>query len=161
MEFSCMLHFQKTSWIEAPVAQVWAFHARSVHLLVAPWQPVQLIRQPTGIEIGTLTEYRLWLGLLSVSWVSVVTAVDPHCQFTEQQQTGPMPLWEHSHRFQAQGDATLLTDEIHYELPGGDLAAQSLGWWVTARLSDMFAYRHQITSQSCCPSYRRVPLALG
>jgi ligand-binding SRPBCC domain-containing protein len=144
-----MLHFQKSSWIQAPLEQVWQFHAHNPQLLVPPWQPVQMIRQPEGIEMGAITAYRLWLGLLPVQWVNVVTEVEPQRQFTEQQQTGPMPRWQHRHTFQAQGDVTLLTDEIHFELPGGDWAAQGLAWWVNARLSDMFDYRHQITSQAC------------
>jgi ligand-binding SRPBCC domain-containing protein len=148
-ELSTMLHFQKSSWIQAPLERVWQFHAHNPRLLIPPWQPVQMIRQPAGIEIGAITEYRLWLGLLPIQWVNVVTAIEPQRQFTEQQQTGPMPTWQHCHTFQAQGEATLLTDEIHFELPGGDLAAQGLAGWVNARLSDMFDYRHRTTSQFC------------
>lgn len=142
-----MLHFHKSSWIQAPLEQVWHFHAHNPQRLVPPWQPVQIIRQPTEIQVGAISEYRLWLGLLPVEWVNMVTVVEHQQHFTEQQQTGPMATWQHRHIFQAQDQVTLLTDDIHFELPGGDLAAQALAWWVLARLGDMFDYRHQITSQ--------------
>jgi ligand-binding SRPBCC domain-containing protein len=59
-ELSTMLHFQKSSWIQAPLERVWQFHAHNPQPLIPPWQPVQMIRQPAGIEMGAITEYRLW-----------------------------------------------------------------------------------------------------
>jgi ligand-binding SRPBCC domain-containing protein len=146
-----MLQFQKSSLMPASVEQVWALHAQLNQLqrLVPPWQPVQIVQLPEQVKIGAIAEYRIWLGLLPVPWVNVITAASPDLYFTEQQQIGPLRSWQHHHQFQGQGNATLLTDTIHFELPGADLIEDWLGGWVNSRLSDMFDYRHQVILQAC------------
>ncbi|MEO0949001.1 MAG: hypothetical protein AAFY11_12820, partial [Cyanobacteria bacterium J06641_5] len=56
------------------------------------------------------------------------------------------------HEFEPLGpERTRLTDEISYQLRGGAIAESLLASWVTARLQDMFAYRHNVIRQACEP----------
>lgn len=146
-----MLHFEKTSVIHASPEAVWRFHERpdSLQILTPPWQPVQIVRREGGLGIGAISEFRLWIGILPVSWVAVHTACEPNRYFVDEQKTGPMAFWRHRHQFETQGAQTQLTDSIDYALPGGQPLEPLLEGWVNARLSDMFDYRHRVTRQSC------------
>ncbi len=41
--------------------------------------------------------------------------------FVDEQRRGPYALWHHEHHFTAEGQATLMEDIVHYELPLGFL----------------------------------------
>jgi ligand-binding SRPBCC domain-containing protein len=146
-----MLHFEKSSLIHAPVEAVWRFHERPdiLQILTPPWQPVQIIRREGGLGVGALSEFRLWIGIVPVQWISIHTECETNRYFVDEQQTGPMASWQHRHLFEAQGEQTRLTDTITFALPGGQPVESLMDWWVTARLSDMFDYRHRITQQHC------------
>jgi ligand-binding SRPBCC domain-containing protein len=151
-----MLNFEKSSLIHAPVEAVWRFHERPdiLKILTPPWQPVQIIRREGGLGVGALSEFRLWIGIIPVQWISVHTESvhvenEPNCYFVDEQQTGPMASWQHRHQFEAQGEHTRLTDAIAFALPGGQPVESLLDWWVNARLSDMFDYRHRVTRLHC------------
>jgi ligand-binding SRPBCC domain-containing protein len=146
-----MLNFEKSSLIHATVESVWRFHERPdiLQILTPPWQPVQIIRREGGLGVGALSEFRLWIGILPVQWISIHTECEPNHYFVDEQQTGPMASWRHCHRFEAQGGYTKLTDAIAFTLPGGQPVKSLLDWWVKTRLSDMFDYRHRITQQHC------------
>jgi ligand-binding SRPBCC domain-containing protein len=146
-----VLHFEKSSLIDAPVDVVWRFHERLdiLQILTPPWQPVQIIRREGGLGVGAISEFRLWIGPVPVQWVAVHTECEPHHYFVDEQQTGPMASWHHRHQFEAKGTQTQLTDSIDFSLPGGQPIEVLLDWWVSMRLSDMFDYRHQMTHQNC------------
>ncbi|ERT05224.1 polyketide cyclase / dehydrase and lipid transport family protein [Lyngbya aestuarii BL J] len=155
-----MLHFRYSSLINAPVEDVWNFHERSdiLQLLTPPWQPVEIIRREGGLDVGAITEFRLWLGPIPVQWLAVHTECDcaersgganRYRLFTDEQKQGPMESWVHRHQFSAEQGQTRLTDAISYSLPGGWLAENLLAWWVNSRLEDMFRYRHEVTKREC------------
>ncbi len=146
-----MLKFEKSSLIDAPVAAVWRFHERIdiLQILTPPWQPVQIIRREGGLGVGAISEFRLWIGPIPVQWVAIHTECEPNQYFVDEQQTGPMAFWRHRHLFEAKDGQTQLTDSIDYALPGGNPIESVLQWWVTARLSDMFDYRHRMTQANC------------
>lgn len=148
-----MLHFKKSSVINAPVESVWRFHERPdiLQVLTPPWQPVQIVRREGGLGAGALSEFRLWIGPVPVQWIAVHTDCQPYTHFVDEQQTGPMASWQHRHLFEAQDVQTKLTDAIAFALPGGQPVESALAWWVNARLSDMFDYRHQVTRLHCEP----------
>ncbi len=149
-----MLQFQYSSLINAPVEQVWDFHDRPdiLQQLTPPWQPVKVVRRVGGLGVGAVSEFQLWLGPIPVTWVAVHSECQPYRLFVDVQQRGPMVSWTHRHEFQLEGQQTRLSDRITFELPGGWLAELLLGWWVKARLTDMFRYRHQVTQRACAES---------
>ncbi len=146
-----MLHFQYSSLIDAPVETVWQFHERPdiLNLLTPPWQPVTIIRREGGLEIGAISEFRLSLAGIPIPWIATHTECQSHSLFVDKQTKGPMESWVHRHEFVFKNGKTKLTDAIAYEIPGGWLAELLLGWWVNARLQDMFRYRHQVTKAQC------------
>lgn len=146
-----MLKFTYSSYINAPVETVWKFHERSdiLQMLTPPWQPVQIIRREGGLEIGAISEFRLFLGLLPVQWVAKHIECEKYKLFTDEQIQGPMVSWIHRHQFATENGKTKLTDAIAFELPGGFLIEQILNCWIQQRLHDMFAYRHQVTQREC------------
>ncbi len=146
-----MLHFRYTSTIAAPLATVWAFHERPdvLEQLTPPWQPVRVLRREGGLAVGAISEFELWLGPLPVRWLARHTACEPPYLFVDEQVEGPLEFWQHRHEFAPAGNQTRLTDAIAYALPGGELVETLVGWWVEARLQDMFAYRHQVTQTAC------------
>lgn len=146
-----MLNFKYSSLIDAPVKTVWEFHERPdiLELLTPPWQPVSIVRREGGLDVGAISEFRLSLAGIPVRWIAVHIECEPNHLFIDRQTEGPMKSWTHRHEFQSETGKTRLTDAIAYEIPGGWIAELFLGWWVDARLKDMFRYRHQVTKSNC------------
>ena len=146
-----MLNFRYSSLINASVETVWQFHERPdiLNLLTPPWQPVKIIRREGGLGVGAKSEFRLSLAGIPVRWIATHIECVPNCLFVDVQTDGPMESWVHRHEFILEEDKTRLTDAIAYEIPGGFLAEFLLGWWVNARLQDMFRYRHEVTKTNC------------
>ncbi|MDJ0569196.1 MAG: SRPBCC family protein [Pleurocapsa sp. MO_192.B19] len=146
-----MLNFTYSSLINASVETVWQFHERPdiLDLLTPPWQPVTIIRREGGLGVGAISEFRLSLAGIPVRWIAEHIECQPHRLFVDRQTQGPMESWVHRHEFMAENGKTRLTDAIAYEIPGGWLAEFLLGWWVDARLTDMFRYRHEVTQAEC------------
>ena len=142
-----MLHFQYSTLINASVEAVWRFHEREdiLQILTPPWQPVQVIRREGGLDVGAITEFRLFLGPIPITWLALHVECQEYKIFADQQVKGPMKSWLHCHIFTQENGQTRLTDSIEYAIPGGQIAELLLGWWVEARLRDMFRYRHQVT----------------
>ncbi|RMF22725.1 MAG: cyclase [Cyanobacteria bacterium J083] len=147
-----MKTFKYSSLINADVRTVWQFHERDdiLDILTPPWQPVKVIRREGGLAAGAISEFRLFLLFIPVTWIAKHTECQIYKLFIDRQEQGPMKSWVHYHEFEPEGEQKMrLTDRINYELPGGWLAELILGWWVNARLKDMFRYRHQVTKQEC------------
>lgn len=146
-----MLNFEYSSSIDAPVEKVWQFYERAdiLQLLTPPWQPVTIVRREGGLGVGAVSEFRLSLAGIPVRWVATHIECEPNRLFVDRQTEGPMKSWIHRHEFIAKDGKTKLVDAIAYEIPGGWLAELILGWWVEARLTDMFRYRHRVTQEQC------------
>ena len=146
-----MLNFKYSSLIDAPVETVWQFHERPdiLNLLTPHWQPVTIIRRQGGLAVGAISEFRLSLAGIPVPWIVTHIECKPNRLFVDQQTNGPMTSWVHRHQFTTENGMTRLTDAIAYEIPGGFFAELLLGWWVDARLKDMFRYRHEVTQDNC------------
>jgi ligand-binding SRPBCC domain-containing protein len=146
-----MLKFQLSSLINAPIEVIWEFHERTdiLQLLTPPWQPVQIVRREGGLDVGAISEFRLFLGPIPIRWVARHIECNKPYLFVDEQIEGPMQSWVHRHQLQAENGQTRLSDAIAYELPGGWIAEFLLGWWVNSRLKEMLRYRHQVTKQYC------------
>jgi ligand-binding SRPBCC domain-containing protein len=146
-----MLHFKHSSLIAAPLEVVWKFHERPdiLQLLTPPWQPVQVIRREGGLKEGAITEFRLFPGLLPLTWLARHTECEKYRLFTDEQISGPFESWIHRHEFTPENDKTRLTDAISFSMPGGDGVEFVSGWLVQAQLEAMFRYRHYVTKREC------------
>ena len=79
------------------------------------------IRSPGPIDMreGTLIEYRIKLHGIPIGWRTRIDVWEPPLRFVDRQLRGPYRLWRHEHRFEAQGDSTLVLDEVAYRVLGG------------------------------------------
>jgi len=62
-------------------------------------------------------------------WVSRIIARernDTTGYFIDKMIGGPFQQWEHTHRFFADGEQTILDDQVEYQLPGGRLGLECL-----------------------------------
>jgi ligand-binding SRPBCC domain-containing protein len=146
-----MLYFEYSSVIEAPVDVVWQFYETEdiLQILTPPWQPVEVIRREGGLGVGAISEFRLHLGIIPITWISSHVECEPHQLFVDEQTQGIMKYWRHRHEFINLGQQTRLVDAISYSLLGDWLAESMIGWWVNSRLEDMFCYRHRVTQNYC------------
>ncbi|MBW4671014.1 MAG: cyclase [Cyanomargarita calcarea GSE-NOS-MK-12-04C] len=146
-----MLHFKYSSVIAAPVEVVWKFHERPdiLQLLTPPWQPVQVIRRQGGLNVGAITEFRLFLGPLPLTWLARHTEYSEYRLFTDRQLSGPFESWTHRHKFEPENGKTRLTDEVFFSIPGGEPLEFFGGWLMQAQLKAMFRYRHEVTQREC------------
>jgi ligand-binding SRPBCC domain-containing protein len=155
-----MATYRRTTRVEAPLEEVWAFHSRieGLEALTPGWMGlrVEAIRGPDGepdpetLEVGTRIRMRVApLGLPGSSWTSRIVGREREegsAWFRDDMVGGPFAAWEHTHRFYADDGATIVDDEVRYELPAGPLGrAVAPAAWVG--FEPMFRYRHRRTRE--------------
>jgi len=138
-------NFSWSSIIPAPVHEVFAWHARpgAFERFNAPWRPVSVVRASGGITRGAEVSIKLpVLPGFSIAWDLKHTKFVEDSEFCDEQVRGPFRSWKHAHRFSShEGGATLMLDEIEYELP---LWASLGACFLTRELRRLFAFRHAI-----------------
>jgi uncharacterized protein (TIGR01777 family) len=119
---------QYSSVVNAPVAEVFAWHERKGALprLLPPWQPLKVVQ-----EAPSLVDGQAILQLPGrVRWVAQHSDDDPPRRFVDELVSLPLH-WRHSHTFEAMGDgATRVVDRVDTPVPG-------------SYLLQTFRYRHQ------------------
>lgn len=152
-----MDRFRRRVRIEAPIEAVFGFHSTVEGLLaVTPgWMNLrhEWSRGPDGtpdpdrLDVGSevcLTMRPLGVGPRT-RWTSRIVdreQEDGRAMFRDVMVEGPFPHWVHTHRFEADGSGTVLTDVVEYELP---LAPRPLSPLGRPFLEILFAYRHRRT----------------
>jgi uncharacterized protein len=141
--------FQYSSLIDASAAKVLAWHWNpgTMQRLMPPWEDVEVLQPASGPEDGQRAKLRLTVGPLKLDWIA------EHCdyvegkQFADKQLSGPFAYWHHTHRVEPVGaNKCTLVDRVEYSLPAASLSAPLVGQMVSAKLSRMFKYRHQVTA---------------
>jgi uncharacterized protein (TIGR01777 family) len=119
---------QYSSVVNAPVAEVFAWHERPGALprLLPPWQPLKVVQ-----EASSLVDGQAVLQLPGrVRWVAQHSDDDPPRRFVDELVSLPLH-WRHTHSFEAIGDtATRVIDRVDTPVPGSFLL-------------QTFRYRHQ------------------
>lgn len=143
-----MPKFLATSTIPSSAAAAYRWHARpgAFERLTPPWVNVQVLEREGSIESGRV-QLRFSFGPLSLDWLAEHYDGAPGQEFRDRLVRGPLPHWEHAHRFVAlDGDECRMEDEIHYELPRflGPASGAFDAMFVRPRLVQLFAYRHRI-----------------
>jgi len=142
-----MPKFVKQSAMPCSADELYAWHARpgAFERLTPPWENVSIESRTGGIEDGARVTLRMGLGPTSVRWVAEHRDSIPGQQFRDVQVQGPFARWEHTHRFVAEGETSVLIDEIDYELPLGSVGGFFGSSFVRQMLERTFAYRHRLT----------------
>jgi ligand-binding SRPBCC domain-containing protein len=120
--------------IDAPIAQVFAFHldTRNAARIAPPGQRVLSVEGSFPLVAGA--EVRLRARQLPLPWAQTwlvrIARIDEPVLIVDELLEGPFAAWRHEHRFaKLPGGRTLLTDHVTYALPGGALGrlANALG----------------------------------
>jgi ligand-binding SRPBCC domain-containing protein len=142
--------FEKKSRIEAPVADLWAFHRRpdAFERLVMPGDRVTVLeRDPDGLKAGSRMILRVGGKILGSRWVARIAEVGSW-GFRDVMEKGPFAHWEHRHEFRADGpDASVLLDRVEYAVPFGALGRFLGGWFIRRKLAKLFSWRHEVTAR--------------
>ncbi len=122
---------------------VFAWHERpgALERLTPPWAVVDLLKKSGGIRDGGTVALRVHRGPTSFKWVLEHTGYIENQQFRDEQTSGPLKSWLHTHRFTAiDGGGTELEDDIELELPLSFPMAPLL---VRGELSRLFRFRYR------------------
>jgi ligand-binding SRPBCC domain-containing protein len=156
-----MATYQRETYVDAPFDEVWAFHSTvdGLEALTPGFMNLEVsgVSGPDGesdpevLESGARIEMSMrpfGVGPRQ-RWTSVVTdrsEGDGAAMFHDVMEGGPFPTWEHTHRFFADGEGTIVSDRVEYELPGGALGrvVSPLGW---VGFEPMFRGRHKKTKE--------------
>lgn len=157
--FRRMAVYERTTRVDAPLGDVWAFHdgAEGLERLTPDWLGLRIesVRGPDGeadpdhLSAGaTVVSSVRPFGLgPRQRWTSEIVARrdgEDSAFFRDVMADGPFREWEHTHRFVADGDGTFVHDRVEYELPGG-LLGRAAGPAAIVGFEPMFAYRHRRT----------------
>jgi ligand-binding SRPBCC domain-containing protein len=136
------MQFRHVFQVNAPLAAVVAFHARSASMgeITPPPIIVRLHHAPEMLTEGDEMEFSLWLGPLPVRWSARIENVSAS-GFSDRQLTGPFSEWVHTHRFlEISTTTTKVLDEVYFKLKSHPF------WYLIGRgmsigLPGLFAYR--------------------
>jgi ligand-binding SRPBCC domain-containing protein len=146
------MHFSRETTFPVSAAVLWAFHERpdAFRLLWPPWREVEVIQGPTSLEVGTRVVARTKVGPVWRTMVSEHVAYERGRMFADRMLKGPFSYWLHRHIVTAKGPtASMLTDDIEYDLPLGVVGAFVAGRFVRKELERLFTYRHDVTREAC------------
>jgi len=143
--------FRYSSWFDAPVDEVFAFHEhpKALRRLTPPNQRLDVLQQTNGIQEGSRVVIRAYLGFIPIQWHARHTVYEKDQLFVDEQVRGPFHRWVHRHEFSPESGGTRLTDSISYSMKGGDVAEFFAGWFVNWQLRNMFKWRHKVTKMFC------------
>jgi uncharacterized protein (TIGR01777 family) len=138
-----MAVFKQSVEVPVSVSEAFAWHERAGAFarLQAPWEPLEVLRAPEGLAVGSGVRLRLrLLGPLKMEAEFSHTHYQKDVVFVDEQVRGPFRHWRHEHRFIPidEGRCCRLEDVIDYRAPLGG------GAIVRKKLAQLFAYRHRI-----------------
>jgi ligand-binding SRPBCC domain-containing protein len=156
-----MATYSRLSRIDAPLSDVWEFHSRisGLEALTPTWMNlrVESVEGPDGdpdpdvLEAGS--EIRLSMRPFDVGprqrWTTAILdreKSDRRALFRDEMRDGPFARWDHTHRFLADGEETIVEDEIEYELPGGGVG-RAVSPLALVGFEPMFRARHRKTKE--------------
>jgi len=141
---------RREQWIPRPVEEVFAFFSDAGNLgaITPPWLGFRILTPaPIRMQSGTHLNYRLaWHGL-PIRWLTEIRRWQPPAMFSDAQLRGPYRLWHHTHRFEARGGGTRMTDVVRYRLPLGVLGRAMHALKVRRDLERIFDYRRQAIAE--------------
>ena len=136
--------------IPFPLEDVFGWHMRpgALERLLPPWEDVRVVSREGGIADGGLVRIKAKRGPISADMKIRHTAFEEGRLFRDEQVSGPMESWVHSHEFEPGGSgATLLTDRIEWEPPGGAAGQIFARGVIETELQRFFAFRGRRIAQ--------------
>ena len=141
-----MPEFRHEARLPFPVRQVFDWHMRpgALERLLPPWEKVRVVAREGGIDDGGLVHVKVRRGPVGSDWKLRHTAFEDGRFFRDEQESGPLVRWSHTHEFEAGDDGNaLLRDRIEWEPPLGAAAAPFAQPVVEEQLRRLFAFRQK------------------
>jgi ligand-binding SRPBCC domain-containing protein len=137
---------ERTQRIELPIEPTFELFCDAFNLerITPPWLGFRVVTpRPIVMGEGTHLEYRLRLHGVPVRWKTRISAWNPPHRFVDEQVSGPYALWHHTHTFEPDGEATLITDRVRYRIGFGPLGALALALFVRRDVERIFDHRRE------------------
>ncbi|WP_336003237.1 SRPBCC family protein [Halorientalis halophila] len=156
-----MSQYKRSVRVDAPLDEVWEFHSRisGLEALTPNWMhlEVESVTGPDGdpdpdiLEAGARIEssVRPFEVGPRQRWTSVIVdreEGDGTAMFRDTMEDGPFAEWEHTHSFFADGDGTVVRDNVEYALPPGGIG-RAVSPLAVVGLEPMFRFRHRKTRE--------------
>lgn len=126
--------------------EVFDWHERpgALERLTPPWGDVEVVSRSGGIKDGGKISLRIKRGPTAFRWDLIHKEYVHGRQFRDEQVSGPMKSWSHTHSFEPrEGGGTIARDEIEMEPPLG-FAGKAIGpGFVKRELDRLFDFRYQ------------------
>lgn len=135
---------ERSQRIDAPLEAVFPFFAEAgnLELLTPDWLGFRFVTPlPIRMCDDARIEYRIRLAGVRLRWRTRILRWDPPNGFVDRQERGPYRLWEHTHRFERDGDAVVMTDRVRYALPFGPIGRFAHAIAVRRALGAIFDHR--------------------
>ncbi len=126
--------------------EVFDWHERpgAFERLTPPWGDVEVLERSGGIRDGGTVSLRIKRGPTSFRWDLRHRDYERGRQFRDEQVSGPMKSWVHTHRFLPNDlGGTTVEDEIELEPPLGFAGAAVGPALVKAELGRLFRFRYR------------------
>jgi ligand-binding SRPBCC domain-containing protein len=156
-----MATYSRLSRVAAPLSDVWEFHSRVTGLeaLTPAWMNLRVESavgpdgesDPEVLESGS--ELQLSIRPFGIGprqrWTTAILereSDEERAFFRDEMREGPFAKWKHTHRFVADGEETIVEDEIEYELPSGSVG-RVVSPLAVVGFEPMFWARHRKTKR--------------
>ncbi len=143
-----MIDFLHESELPFSVDKVFDWHMRpgALERLMPPWEDARIVSRTGRIEDGGRVHVRIRRGPLKVDWKLRHTSFERGRLFREEQESGPLGSWVHTHEFERRdGGSTVIRDHVAWEPPSPlGFATGSFARPVVEReLERLFRFRRQ------------------
>ncbi|MFG1491946.1 TIGR01777 family oxidoreductase [Halobacteriovorax sp. ZH4_bin.1] len=138
--------FKQVQWVEHPLDEVFDFFSdeRNLETITPDSLSFKVLGKSTEqIEAGTIIDYKLSLYGLPFKWKTEISSFDRNKEFTDTQLKGPYKKWVHTHGFKKYANGTLMTDNVSYKVPMGEIGSIFAGAFVRKDINKIFNYRSQ------------------
>jgi uncharacterized protein (TIGR01777 family) len=130
----------------APLEETFAFFSKAENLGLLTPAAMRFSVHGTvpAIAENTAIDYRLRVGPVPVTWRSRIVDWVPGVRFVDYQEKGPYRSWWHEHRFEAQGNRTVMEDRVSYAPPLGLVGRLINRLFIVPTLRRIFRYRADV-----------------
>lgn len=125
---------------------VFDWHERpgALERLTPPWGEVEVLKRSGGIDDGGEVKLRIKRGPTSFDWHLRHRDYEYGRQFRDEQVSGPLKSWVHTHGFSPlEGGGTLVSDEVELEPPLGPAGAALGPVFLRTELARLFRFRYR------------------
>lgn len=138
-------------WLPIPLNEAWDFFSVPGNLnKITPDDMSFEIISGAGERTyaGQLIRYKIRpMFNIPLKWVTEITQCEHQKYFIDEQRFGPYKFWHHQHHFEEHEGGTMMSDILHYGLPGGALGDLLGGPIVHPKVKGIFSFREQQLSK--------------